>query len=550
MKRMLKDLAHVFPVLGTLLALLTAPVMAQAKRPSARFEPPDGKCMVFIGAAWGKEIQTYHRLTGDTPAGTKFFSDAKDTNSTFFWQCARNNCPPDGTLLIEYGLAQTTQGDLKPFLKGEFDQAVRNLGNAIKEWGGPVYMVIGYEFDHPDERWKKRYTAREFVQVHRRIHDAWDKLGVTNVAFVWHTSNESPEVYMKNFGRADLARTADFWPGDRYVDWVGASVYWDDQARHLPLVAAFARRKGKPLMICESSFASNDGSMAVARDFEQWHRPFLRLCEANGVKAIGYNNIPDEPLSAPQFRRSSFDFQPEGVVRGWAREMGRPRYLHASSDLHRILGLDVRGGGDAVAGVGSPSTSKTGAPLLNEKDLTGWSAYFKGGDAQAEDEFVVSSQGVLALKGRHEGYLRTDEPHKDFLLTFDWRFPRGGKMTGSGSGVLLRLGDQDGWLSQGFEIQIAEGNCGDLWVYDGTSFAGQRSEGRFGRLPKRAGAERPIGDWNTYEIRCEGSRVTVKLNGRLVTQATSDRPIAGRIGLISQGTDVEFRDLRLTPVRK
>jgi hypothetical protein len=100
------------------------------------------------------------------------------------------------------------------------------------------------------------------------------------------------------------------------------------------------------------------------------------------------------------------------------------------------------------------------------------------------------------------------------------------------------------------EIQIASRNCGDLWVYDAQRFDGQHSEGRFGRVLKKLGNEKPIGEWNTYDIRCEGRKIGVTLNGKVVNEATSDRPIRGKIGLISQGTEVEFRDVRLRTIRR
>ena len=535
------------------MALLATQAEAQSNRPRAKFEPPDGKCLVFVGAGWDDEMPTYRRMTGDSPFGAKFFFFPDDPTCAYFWHNARKNCPPGGGLLIEYGLPYTTKGDLGPILRGDYDEAITNLGNAIKEWGGQVYFDIGYEFDHPDPSWPHRYTPLEFVRAYRKLHDKWDALGVKNVAYVWHTANETPETTWSQFHRRDLMRTEDFWPGDKYVDWVGASLYWEDQYRHFPAVANFAKNKGKPLMICESGLGTKEHDKPV-RTFEDWHGPFLRFCERHDVKAIGYNNFPDEPRVAPPFRKSSFGLMPEEIVLGWSKEMKRDRYLHIPIDP-----ADVQNSGKVVGSVEGPgmrgkavaSPPKPGGPLLNGKDLAGWTAIFKDGDAQADDEFSITSKGVLALRrARHEGYLKTEKPYQDFVLTFDWRFPKNGKMTGSGSGVLLGLGEEDGWLSHGFEVQIASRNCGDLWVYDGHRFDGQATEGRFGRVPKKAGAERQIGEWNSYEIRCEGRKIKVTLNGNVVNEATSDRPISGKIGLISQGTEVEFRDFRLEKVRR
>jgi hypothetical protein len=288
-----------------------------------------------------------------------------------------------------------------------------------------------------------------------------------------------------------------------------------------------------------------------ANGWEDWHGPFLRNCQSLGVKVICYNNWREPPTDRI-FHNSAFDRMPKSIAVAWGRAMRAPTYLHASPELYDRIGFTV-GRGDEInrRNTGfSKNEIDSRKAIFNGKDLSGWTSFLKNGDAQADDEFSINSSGVLALRGRHEGYLKTEKSFQDFVLSFDWRFPQGGKLTGSGSGVLLGLGDDDGWLSQGFEVQIASRNCGDLWIYDGFRFDGQRTEGRFGRVHKRLGNEKPIGEWNAYEIRCEGRKAVVKLNGKIVNEATSDRTITGRIGLISQGTEVEFRDVRLTHIEK
>ena len=536
-------------VLGILLALLTTPVQAQAKRPREEFEPPDGKALVLIGGEWHDEVGTYRKLTGDTPAGTKLWYEFVDAKCDYFLHCARNNCPPGGILFVESVLANITKGDLRPYIRGDFDDRIIALGKEIKSCGKPVFFGIGGEFDHPDKGWPNRYTPEEFVAAYRHIHDLWASKGVANVAYVWHTSNLGPESLQKEFDRRDLGETMRFWPGDDYVDWIGASVYWPEQFDRLRLVADLARRKGKPLMVAEGSFASMDGR--GPRSYEEWHGPFLALCERARVKAIAYNNFNDFPTLGI-FKDSNFDKLPKDVSRKWGQAMKRSFYMHASPELYERIGF-VAGQSVLVAGGAPGPGNKAIEPsesLLNGKDLAGWRAIVKDGDAQAEDEFSITTTGVLALRGRHEGYLRTEKSYGDLVLSFEWRFPKNGKMTGSGSGVLLGLGEEDGWLSHGFEVQIASRNCGDLWVYDGYRFDGQATEGRFGRVQKMVGAEKPIGEWNTYEVRCEGRRIRITLNGKVVNEATSDRPISGKIGLISQGTEIEFRDFRLKQGRR
>ena len=61
-------------------------------RAAAKFDP-EGKCLVVIGAAWDDEIRAYTRLTGDVPAGSKFFHQF-DWGTDFFRHCVRKSAPP------------------------------------------------------------------------------------------------------------------------------------------------------------------------------------------------------------------------------------------------------------------------------------------------------------------------------------------------------------------------------------------------------------------------------------------------------------------------
>jgi hypothetical protein len=503
--------------------ILIALVLIGSDKPSV---PPEGKTMVLIGCDWSDNYKSYARLTGDTPAGGVFWYEFNG-DTTFFWHNAKENVGPNGVMAIHIG--PSDKRAVEEILSGQRDENIRKLGSAFKEWGHPLFVAIGPEFDHKDNR--ARYTAAQYVDFYRRVHRIWDEMGVTNVAYVWHSCVE-------NLGEGTWA----FYPGDKYVDWFGISLYWPAQFRDAHMFASAARSHKKPLIVMESS--SINGKTFT---FNNWHGPYLRACAALDARVISYNNFRDHPLIAEPFKHSAFDQLPKSIGKQWGQEMKKPRYLHASPGLYRKLGASQ--GGDGLTVKSDAEIKPNGSLPLKVGNLTGWNAFFQNGNAQAEDEFSITSKGVLSLQASHEGYLRTEKPYQDFVLTFDWRFPRGGKQSGSGSGILLGLGDEDGWLSQGVEVQIASRNCGDLWVYDGIRFDGQTSEGRFGRVPKKMGAEKPIGEWNAYEIRCEGRKISVRLNGKLVNEATSDRPITGRMGLISQGTEVEFRDfgLRLIP---
>ena len=79
------------------------------------------------------------------------------------------------------------------------------------------------------------------------------------------------------------------------------------------------------------------------------------------------------------------------------------------------------------------------------------------------------------------------------------------------------------------------------------------------QAPAEQGAAKPLGEWNHFEITCQGPLVVIVLNDREVVRANLDeytegqdgltplaqRPRSGHIGLQSHGTLVEFRNVRL-----
>lgn len=69
--------------------------------------------------------------------------------------------------------------------------------------------------------------------------------------------------------------------------------------------------------------------------------------------------------------------------------------------------------------------------------------------------------------------------------------------------------------------------------------------GKLTNLKKTAELEKPVGQWNDYEIIAEGGRVTLKVNGQVVNQTTDCEVVPGKILLTAEGDEYQFRDVRL-----
>jgi hypothetical protein len=103
------------------------------------------------------------------------------------------------------------------------------------------------------------------------------------------------------------------------------------------------------------------------------------------------------------------------------------------------------------------------------------------------------------------------------------------------------------------EAQLQSGNVGDFWLMDGATLDTDPSRTDPKAANHRAkikAAEKPAGEWNLYEITVDGSWVLLKVNGEVVNEGTGAEEVAGKIALQSEGAPIEFRNIRLTPIKK
>ena len=76
----------------------------------------------------------------------------------------------------------------------------------------------------------------------------------------------------------------------------------------------------------------------------------------------------------------------------------------------------------------------------------------------------------------------------------------------------------------------------------------QRTRGR--NTKKTHMAERPVGEWNEYDIVLDGGHLVLLVNGQVLNEATDVTEVAGRICLQSEGVEIHFRNIRLATLPK
>jgi hypothetical protein len=200
----------------------------------------------------------------------------------------------------------------------------------------------------------------------------------------------------------------------------------------------------------------------------------------------------------------------------------------------------------AIVTTGS-ARSQTPTDLIPDEQLHGWTRIPIPAIAGVQPKLqwrVDAKEHTLVCTGDggHE-WLRYDRELGDFVLEVDWRFtPKSPEEKRYNSGVGVRLS-----------------KLGEIWYQAQTGLPGAYLFGanfadgaiRSFNLMKQMTENRvkPAGEWNHFEIRAEGDRITLSVNGAVVNDLTGVGMRRGYIGLEAEGYEITFRNLRLQELK-
>ena len=203
------------------------------------------------------------------------------------------------------------------------------------------------------------------------------------------------------------------------------------------------------------------------------------------------------------------------------------------------------------------SVAASAEPVLRSQTddggFKGWAAYQEKAGVRTGDVWSLDDDQVLTCRGQALGYLYTTKSYTNFTLSFEWRWPPGGK-AGKG-GILLRTVGKHKIWPKSLEVQLNADNAGDFWAIGGYKLTAtpKRTEKlahkQFGDLihvTKLHAVERLVGEWNRGTVTMKDGEVTVRMNGKLVNQATGCDAKPGKIVLTAEGTAIQFRKVDLS----
>lgn len=201
----------------------------------------------------------------------------------------RTNLPP---------IAEREYASLVAIARGDYDFYIVPWARAAAAYRKPIFLRFAHEMNDPYRYpWGPQNGNRpeDFIAAWRHVHLIFQKMGATNVLWVW-----SPHVSMPWFEY--------YFPGAEYVDWIGTGVlnygtvaswsrWW---SFHQILEKAYPSllRLEKPIMICEFGTLGNGGDPA------EWYRQafyHVRHTYSRGVKSLVFFNQGNDLTISPTF---------------------------------------------------------------------------------------------------------------------------------------------------------------------------------------------------------------------------------------------------------
>lgn len=202
----------------------------------------------------------------------------------------------------------------------------------------------------------------------------------------------------------------------------------------------------------------------------------------------------------------------------------------------------------ALALIASTAVAEEGfVPLFDGKTLNGWQGSTNG---------YVVEDGVIVCKRDGGGNLYTEKEYSNFVFRFEFKLTLGAN---NGVGIRTPLKGDPAYV--GMEIQILDDSAD---VYKNVQ-DWQRHGSVYGIIAAKRGFLKPVGEWNTEEIICDGRKIKVILNGETIVDGDLDEASTpktldgkdhpglknekGHIAFCGHGAHVEFRNLRIKELK-
>ena len=157
-------------------------------------------------------------------------------------------------------------------------------------------------------------------------------------------------------------------------------------------------------------------------------------------------------------------------------------------------------------------------------------------------------EGVIMASGKGSGYFATRKSFRNYVLRFDWKYVRPEGLQrdtdfDGASGLLLHITGEHKVWPKAVQVQLFHRDAGSIGGVGGAKARSTKD------ALAQATAVKPVGEWNQEEVTCQDGKITCKINGVLVSEATDTEVKEGPIGWQYKGAEIHFRNIEIRELK-
>jgi len=188
--------------------------------------------------------------------------------------------------------------------------------------------------------------------------------------------------------------------------------------------------------------------------------------------------------------------------------------------------------------------------LFNGRNLDNWTGN--------KVSYIVEDAAIVVKPGDGSGgNLYTEKEYADFVFRFEFQLTQAAN---NGLGIRTPLTGDAAYV--GMELQILDDTApvyANLQPY-------QYHGSVYGVIPAKKGFLKPVGEWNYEEVRIQGTKIIITLNGVVIVDGDIAGPrdngtldkiehpglknVKGHIGFLGHGSELKFRNIRIKELSK
>ncbi len=191
-------------------------------------------------------------------------------------------------------------------------------------------------------------------------------------------------------------------------------------------------------------------------------------------------------------------------------------------------------------------------PMFQPNSLDGWV------NANCAPETWSIKDGVISCTGKPTGALRTEKQYENFILEAEWRH----LSEGGNSGIFVwgtPISSPGVPFLRGIEVQVLDhgymknadpskprwfSTHGDVFPIHGATMDPHGEHNGSRSFPSED-RSKPSPEWNHYRIEAKDGRLTLAVNGKVVSGGDNCNYRKGYLALESEGAPVEFKNVRI-----